>query len=132
MIKIKLGQLVVANQTKALQHLGEQIPPGNVHFAAARLLNEIDDVLRCYETERRALFKRYGKPEMADGKPTGNLTLIGASPDDILAFNDAIDGLLTNDIELKSKPLRWSVLGAAQERLTINDIRSLGALIEEE
>jgi hypothetical protein len=136
MIKTTLRQITIARDTQALLHLGEQVPPGGVHFKVARLLNAVDEALRGFEKERVELFKKYGVPEVVskDGKTvkTGNLTLVGADPDNILAFNDKMGALIETEIELNVDPLAWSLLAECQGKLTINDVRALGPLLRDD
>jgi hypothetical protein len=133
-IKITLRQLEIANQTKALAAVSDLVPPGGYHFRVAKLLNAVEADLNGLAKQKQALFKKYGKPGVdKDGKDNGTLTLVGATPEQIMAFNDDMAALLDTETTIPYEPIIWSKLGEkAQEKLTINDVRALGALLVED
>jgi hypothetical protein len=136
-IKITLGQLSTAASSQALAHTSALIPPGSYQFRAAKLLDAVEKELEGIRKQNNALIKKYGVAQTVekDGKqvPTGNISMVDASPENVVAFNDAMTELLNSETTIPYEPIIWSKLGEeAQRKLTINDVRALGPLLVEE
>lgn len=136
-IKITLGQIVAAFESGAIANVSAVIPPGRYHFRVAKLIDAVERDYKDFGKQRQALFKKYGVPQMVvkDGKevPTGNLTLLGATPENIQAFNDALLELIETETTIPYEPIIWTKLGEeAEKKITINDVRALGPLLIEE
>jgi uncharacterized protein YbaA (DUF1428 family) len=136
-IKTTLAQVVVAFESGTVNNVCGVIPPGSYHFRVAKLVDAAEHDYKDYLKQKQALFKKYGVPQTVekDGKqvPTGNLTLIGATPENIMAFNDAMSALLDTETTIPYEPIIWSKLGdEAQKKLTVSDVRIMGPLLVEE
>jgi hypothetical protein len=162
-IKITLGQIVAAfdppfpGGPSAVGNVSALIPPGRYHFRVAKLIDAAQKDYQGYMKQRQELFKKYGVPQMMmkEGKevPTGNLTLAGATPENIQAFNDALMSLLEEETTIPYEPIIYTKLGIdedekseipcphctkpvklppVQKGLSINDVRALGPLLVED
>jgi hypothetical protein len=130
-IQLTLGRLINAVQPGTLAKVSEQIPPGAYHFRVAKLLDAVDVEMTGYGKQQQALFKKYGIPGKGD-KGQDILTLVGAPPEDIVAFNDAMGALLAVEVMIPYEPIIWEKLGEeAQKVLSIQDVRVLGPLLVE-
>jgi hypothetical protein len=131
-IKITLGALVHAVQSKTLAKVAEQILPGAYGFRVAKLLDAVDAEMTAYGKQNQALFKKYGRSDK-DAKGQDILTLAGTAPENFMAFNDAMNELLTAETTIPYEPILWSKLGEkAQQALTVQDVRLLGPLLVED
>jgi hypothetical protein len=130
-IKLPLGALVTAVQSGTLAKVAGLILPGAYNFRIAKLLDAVDVEMTGYGKQQQALFKKYGIPGKGD-KGQDILTLVGAPPEDIVAFNDAMGALLAVEVMIPYEPIIWEKLGPkAHETLTIQDVRVLGPLLVE-
>jgi hypothetical protein len=131
-IKITLGALVHAVQSKTLAKVAEQILPGAYNFRVAKLLDAVDAEMAGYGKQQQALFKKYGLPgKSKDGQDI--LTLAGATLENVTAFNDAMGELLASEVLIPYEPIIWTKLGEkAQQMISIQDVRILGPLLVED
>jgi hypothetical protein len=155
-IKTTLGQIVTAFESGAIANVSAIIPPGRYHFRVAKLLDAAERDFKDFGKQRQKLFQKYGVPQtmLKDGKevPTGNLTLVGASLENVEAFNEKLLELLETETTIPYEPIAWTKLGIdesekteipcphcnkpvklpAAKGLTVNDVRALGPLLVEE
>lgn len=156
-IKTTLGQIVIAFESGAVTNVSAIIPPGRYHFRVAKLLDAVERDFKDFGKQRQKLFQKYGVPQMTVGKDgkevaTGNLTLLGASLENITAFNEKLLELLETETTVPYEPIIWEKLGIdevekveiscphcskpvkapAAKGLTVNDVRALGPLLIEE
>lgn len=136
-IKITLGRLLGAVDSKAIANVSALVPPGSYHFRIAKLFDAIDREVTDFRKQNNALIKKFGVAEMRTegnvSKLTGNISMVGATPENITAFNDAMAELLAMETSIPYEPVIWSKLGEeAQKKLTINDVRALGPLLVED
>ena len=131
MIKFKLSQLVLAVQSGAFKKLEEQQPPGAYKFKCVRITDALMAEYQRYVKLQTEAIKKYGVPN----PETGAITVANAknTPENVIAFNDAINDLLDGEVELKDfDPVSFTQLGQkAQEALSIGDLRLLGPFLVE-
>lgn len=134
--KTTLAQIAKAVESQALVHVGTLVPPGAYKFRVAKLLDAVEREYGNYIKQRNDLVKKYGVPQLVekDGKQvaTGNISLLGASVENVLAFNDAMGALLDEVVPIPYEPIAWAKLGAEAEKLTVADVSALGPLLIEE
>jgi hypothetical protein len=130
-IKITLEHLARAVESQAIAHVSALIPLGGYQFRVAKLLDAVDSEYKGYAKQRNALVTKYGVPHVVEGKTVGT-TMTGATPENILAFNDGLSSLLSEETLIPYEPIIYSKLGAEGEKLSINDVRALGSLLIEE
>jgi hypothetical protein len=131
-IKLTLGALVHAVQSKTLAKVAEQILPGAYNFRVAKLLDAVDAEMAGYGKQQQALFKKYGLPGKGENGQD-ILTLAGATPENVAAFGNAMSELMDAEILIPYEPIIWTKLGdKAQAALTIQDVRILGPLLVED
>jgi hypothetical protein len=130
-IKLTLGALVTAVQSGTLAKVAGLILPGAYNFRVAKLLDAVDAEMTGYSKQQQALFKKHGVPGKGD-KGQDILTLVGATPENIVAFNDAMGALLAVEVMIPYEPIIWEKLGEdAHKVLSIQDVRVLGPLLVE-
>ena len=131
-IKTTLGQLKNANDARALAKVSDLIPPGSYKFRVAKLIDAVEADLKGLHKQHVDLLKKYGVPGK-DASGQAMLTVVGAAPENIEAFNDAFGKLLETETLVPYEPILWSKLGTdAQEKLTVGDVRALGPLLVED
>jgi hypothetical protein len=132
-IKLKLEEVVKAVQSGALKRLAGYVVPGSYGFRAAKLISAAEREHQEFAQQNQALVRKYGVPEERDGKPTGQITLAGASVETIKAFNDDLLALLNTETTIPYEPLVFSKLGPeVQTKLTVADIMALGPLLQDD
>jgi hypothetical protein len=130
-MQLPLGTLVTAVQSGTLAKVAGLILPGAYNFRVAKLLDAVDAEMAGYGKQQQALFKKYGIPGKGD-KGQDILTLVGATPENVVAFNDAMGALLAVEVMIPYEPIIWEKLGEeAQKVLSIQDVRVLGPLLVE-
>lgn len=128
-IKTTLGQLKNANDFRALSKVSDLIPPGSYKFRVAKLIDAVEADLKGLNKQHLELLKKFGVPGK-DDKGNAVLTTTGASPENVEAFNNEFAKLLETETLVPYEPILWSKLGAAaQETLTVGDVRLLGPLL---
>lgn len=130
MIKLRLSQIVVAVQSKALDKLEDAIPPGAYRFRCARLTEAVLVEHQRWKKQELEAVRRYG----ILNKATRLISVADPenSPENVAAFEDAMRNLLEAEVELACDPVSFEKLGKeAQEVLTVGDLRCLGPLIVE-
>jgi hypothetical protein len=127
MIKTTLGQLMAANQEKALAKVAEAIPPGGYHFCVAKLLDAVYKEIAGFNKQNQALVRKYGVV-----REDASISMVGASGENIEAFNDGIRELLELEVQIPYEPIVWAKLGEeAQKKLSVGDVQVLGPLLIE-
>lgn len=129
-INITLGRLVLAVQSKAIEHVSALIPPGAYRFHVAKLIDAVEKEYQAWETQNNALVSKHGVPSK-DAAGNDIITMNGTTPDVFDAFSSAARDLYAITVMLPYAPLVWSKFGPEGEKLTINDVRALGPLLVE-
>jgi hypothetical protein len=130
-LTVKLSRLVNAVQSGTLAKIAGLVPPGAYHFRMAKLLDAVDAEMASFQKQQQALFKKHGVPGKGE-QGQDILTMVGAKPEDLVAFNDGMGPLLDLDVLIPYEPIIWEKLGAdAHKVLTIQDVRTLGPLLVE-
>jgi hypothetical protein len=84
--------------------------------------------MRNFQKQNNDLIKKHG---IVDDK--GQVSMIGAPTENVLAFNDAMSALVEEETTIPYEPIIWSKLGEdAHKKLTIADVRNLGTLLVED
>lgn len=126
-IKTTLGQLLAANDSGALKQIAETIPPGGYQFRVAKLLDFVEREILGFRKQNEALVKKYSTPD-----DKGNYTMIGASVENVQAFNAGMQELVDEEVIIPYEPILWAKLGeGGQSKLSIAHVRALGPLLVE-
>lgn len=133
-IKTTLEAIVRAVQSGALKHVASLVPPGRYGFRVAKLVDTIEREYQGYTKQHAALVRQYGVAQVdAEGKPTGSISLVGASLENLAAFQKGHDELTATEVTLACDPIVFAKLGEKGEaELTIGDIVALGPLLLED
>ena len=110
MIECTLGQIVAADETKALDRLGERPLPPKVAYTAAKLLALMRKELKIYREVHDKLVKEHGDETPPD---SGNYTV---PPARFGAFAAALTEILAAPVVIDWTPLTLDDLGAAPLR----------------
>jgi hypothetical protein len=131
MIKIKLGDLLVADQT--LQALGDIDLPARAAYDVAKMAKVIAPDVQIFNDKRNALVKELGEDrepteaERANGA-TSSITAVKA--ENLDEYNRRVQELLDLDIEINLVGLDLSRFGD-KFMLKPRQIFSLGALVKD-
>jgi hypothetical protein len=129
--QLTLGTLDAIVRSGLLAKIAGLILPGAYNFRVAKLFDAVDVEMTAFGKQQQALFRKYGIPGKSD-KGQDILTLVGAPPEDIVAFNDAMGALLAVEVMIPYEPIIWEKLGEdAHKVLSIQDVRVLGPLLVE-
>lgn len=126
MINVKMSD--VFNASDALTELGKCSLSGKSAFAVARLIREIDNEMKTFETIRMDIIRKY-----ADKDENGELILeegnIHLSEENVTACNNELMDSLTQTIELNANPLKYEWLEKIE--LTVPQAMALEPFMEE-
>lgn len=126
MISVKMSD--VFNASDALTELGKCSLSGKSAFAVARLIREIDNEMKTFETIRMDIIRKY-----ADKDENGELILeegnIHLSEENVTACNNELMDSLTQIIELNANPLKYEWLEKIE--LTVPQAMALEPFMEE-
>jgi hypothetical protein len=104
MIECRLGQIVVADDEKALERLGARALPPKVAYTAAKLLSLVRKELRIYRELHDKLVKEYGV-ETTPGS-------YQVPPTRMVEFVTALSEVLETTVSIDWTPLTLDELGA--------------------
>jgi len=124
-MRIRLEELI--NSVSALRQLIGQELPAPIAFRLARLIKQVEEVLRDYDAQRLVLLEKYAKRE-------GNNFVFrkedGAADEEaVRAFLEEHARLIAEEIELPGVR-RLSLADLKDIRLTAEHARALGWLVE--
>jgi hypothetical protein len=125
-MKTTLRKIVLAISSKAVDLLETAVPEGAYRFEYARLLENAFAAYQTYIGQHNKLVRKYGYKDE-------NRVVVDHpknTPENIDAFNEAIEGMLDAEVELHHSPVSFAKIDPeAQKLLKIGVIRQLGDLI---
>ena len=128
MIQVQVRDII--NSMDTMKLLIEKPLKARVAFRVAKLVREIDKEFELYNSERDKLIKKYGMKDengelIIDDEGRGRL-----SDENIPKFNQEIQEMLDNEVELNAQPIALADLG--EEEFTAIQLAQIEKFLDSE